>query len=190
MFQACDTSRGEGLEMTRCRTGAEGRAQRPGAQRRTLPSRLPTGESRQGARCERRNLVKTQRLCQIQFALMVTNSARPGSPARREDRDRTEGSGEWSGKRDSNPRPSAWKADALPTELFPLKVLPHLTMVEGEGFEPSKAEPADLQSAPFGRSGTPPRMGVGRRVGAWRWVELAKGLEPPTLSLQMRCSTD
>ncbi len=30
-------------------------------------------------------------------------------------------------------------------------------MVEGEGFEPSKAEPADLQSAPFGRSGTPPR---------------------------------
>src|SRR5438034_8988574 len=25
----------------------------------------------------------------------------------------------WSGKRDSNPRPSAWKADALPTELLP-----------------------------------------------------------------------
>ena len=25
----------------------------------------------------------------------------------------------WSGKRDSNPRPSAWKADALPIELFP-----------------------------------------------------------------------
>ncbi len=29
-------------------------------------------------------------------------------------------------------------------------------MVVGEGFEPSKAEPADLQSAPFGHSGTPP----------------------------------
>ena len=28
-------------------------------------------------------------------------------------------SGLWSGKRDSNPRPSAWEADALPTELFP-----------------------------------------------------------------------
>ena len=27
-------------------------------------------------------------------------------------------------------------------------------MVEGDGFEPSKAEPADLQSAPFGHSGT------------------------------------
>ena len=25
----------------------------------------------------------------------------------------------WSGKRDSNPRPSAWEADALPTELLP-----------------------------------------------------------------------
>ena len=30
-------------------------------------------------------------------------------------------------------------------------------MVEGVGFEPTKAEPADLQSDPFGRSGTPPR---------------------------------
>src|SRR5450631_3955254 len=29
-------------------------------------------------------------------------------------------------------------------------------MVEGEGFEPSKAEPADLQSAPVGHLGTPP----------------------------------
>ena len=26
----------------------------------------------------------------------------------------------WSGRRDSNSRPSAWKADALPTELHPL----------------------------------------------------------------------
>src|SRR4030042_887422 len=29
----------------------------------------------------------------------------------------------WSGKRDSNPRPSAWEADALPTELFPLAII-------------------------------------------------------------------
>ena len=29
-------------------------------------------------------------------------------------------------------------------------------LVEGEGFEPSKAEPTDLQSVPFDRSGTPP----------------------------------
>ena len=31
-------------------------------------------------------------------------------------------------------------------------------MVVGEGFEPSKAVPADLQSAPFGHSGTPPQV--------------------------------
>ncbi len=31
-----------------------------------------------------------------------------------------------------------------------------LLMVEGGGFEPPKAMPADLQSAPFGHSGTPP----------------------------------
>ena len=33
-------------------------------------------------------------------------------------------------------------------------------MVVGEGFEPSKAEPADLQSAPFGHSGTQPFLMV------------------------------
>ena len=33
-------------------------------------------------------------------------------------------------------------------------------MVVGEGFEPSKAEPADLQSAPFGHSGTQPSVCV------------------------------
>lgn len=30
-------------------------------------------------------------------------------------------------------------------------------MVEGVGFEPTKAEPADLQSAPVDRLGTPPK---------------------------------
>ncbi len=30
-------------------------------------------------------------------------------------------------------------------------------MVEREGFEPSKAEPTDLQSIPFSHSGTPPK---------------------------------
>ena len=29
----------------------------------------------------------------------------------------------WSGQRDLNPRPSAWEANALPTELCPLKKL-------------------------------------------------------------------
>ena len=30
--------------------------------------------------------------------------------------------------------------------------------MEGEGFEPSKAVPADLQSAPFGQLGNPSRL--------------------------------
>ena len=34
--------------------------------------------------------------------------------------------------------------------------LPEGNLVVGEGFEPSKAEPADLQSAPVDRLGTPP----------------------------------
>src|SRR3990172_6578278 len=80
------------------------------------------------------------------------------------------GAKKWSGKRDSNPRPSAWKADALATELFPLTAVPMLVIinVEGEGFEPSKAKPADLQSAPFGHSGTPPR-GAAQVRFCWSW---------------------
>ena len=39
-----------------------------------------------------------------------------------------------------------------------IKSIPPLLLVEGGGFEPPKVEPADLQSAPFGRSGTPPEI--------------------------------
>ncbi len=39
-------------------------------------------------------------------------------------------------------------------ELHPQIILKFL--VEGGGFEPPKAEPSDLQSDPFGHSGTPP----------------------------------
>ena len=57
-------------------------------------------------------------------------------------------------------------------------------MVEGGGFEPPKVEPADLQSAPFGRSGTPPKIkprilleqyaavnrnNLKRRIKNWSW---------------------
>ena len=67
-----------------------------------------------------------------------------------------------SGRRDSNPRPSAWKANALSTELLPQiqeeNQCPHpdtsfpLSVRRG-GFEPPKAKPADLQSAPVGHFG-------------------------------------
>ena len=42
-----------------------------------------------------------------------------------------------SGRRDSNPRPSAWKANALSTELLPHDC--ELKGVGSDGFEPPKA---------------------------------------------------
>ncbi len=53
------------------------------------------------------------------------------------------------------PTLSAWKAEVLPLNYTRNQVL------EGEGFEPSKAEPSDLQSDPFDRSGTPPEKQAG-----------------------------
>ena len=40
--------------------------------------------------------------------------------------------------------------------LYPAELHAHIKVVGGEGFEPSKAELTDLQSAPFGHSGTRP----------------------------------
>ena len=55
-----------------------------------------------------------------------------------------------SGRRDSNPRPSAWKANALSTEL-----LPQIKWAKMDSNH-RRRKPADLQSAPFGHSGTCP----------------------------------
>ena len=55
------------------------------------------------------------------------------------------------------PTLSAWKAEVLPLNYTRLFYIFSKVLVEGEGFEPSKAEPSDLQSDPFGRSGTPPK---------------------------------
>ena len=62
------------------------------------------------------------------------------------------------------PTSSAWKAEVLPlnyartTADFLFGFLSNNKVVEGGGFEPPKASPTDLQSAPFGRSGTPPEQ--------------------------------
>ena len=66
-------------------------------------------------------------------------------------------------------------------------------MVEGGGFEPPKAPPTDLQSVPFGRSGTPPQYHQKTKVRKqtrilhafllafnFYLLELAMGLEPAT----------
>ena len=76
----------------------------------------------------------------------------------------------WSGRRGSNSRPSAWKADALSTEL-----LPHCFLWAKMDSNHRRYKPADLQSAPFGHSGIRP-------------TEPLVGFEPTTRALQMRCS--
>ena len=53
-----------------------------------------------------------------------------------------------------NLRPPGYEPDELPTALLRDK---DKNMVEGDGFEPSKSLTTDLQSAPFGHSGTPPQ---------------------------------
>jgi hypothetical protein len=45
---------------------------------------------------------------------------------------RTRCGGKWSGRRDSNPRPSPWQGDALPTEPLPLDKAGHLGGAESQ----------------------------------------------------------
>ena len=60
-----------------------------------------------------------------------------------------------SGKRGSNPRPPAWKASALSTELFPQHYFLRWKWVVMDSNHRSR-KTTDLQSAPFGRSGNHP----------------------------------
>ncbi len=55
------------------------------------------------------------------------------------------------------PTQSAWKAGVLPLN-YTREKSQMKKVVERGGFEPPKAEPADLQSDPFGRSGTSPKF--------------------------------
>ena len=72
---------------------------------------------------------------------------------------------------------------ALPGYPAPNRPNAGFKVVEGEGFEPSKAEPTDLQSAPFDRSGTPPKfesrilMVKSRVVNCWHEVFAKRALE-------------
>ena len=59
-----------------------------------------------------------------------------------------------------NLRPPGYEPDELPTALSRdisdiIIILLEVKMVEGTGFEPVKAKPTDLQSAPFGQLGNP-----------------------------------
>ena len=94
-----------------------------------------------------------------------------------------------SGRRDSNPRPSAWKANALSTEL-----LPHFLWAKMDSNH-RRRKPADLQSAPFGHSGICPTFSTifsksGRRdsnprPSAWKANALSTELLPHFLWAKM-----
>ena len=63
-----------------------------------------------------------------------------------------------SGRRGSNSRPSAWKADALSTELLPQALWAKMDSNH------RRYKPADLQSAPFGHSGIRPCAKCGAKI--------------------------
>ncbi len=58
-----------------------------------------------------------------------------------------------------------------------------MKVVEGEGFEPSKASPTDLQSAPFGQLGYPSTQNVIK-------LEPVEEIESTTSRLQVECSAN
>ena len=62
-----------------------------------------------------------------------------------------------SGKRGSNPRPPAWKASALSTELFP-QYNPPFQEVGGDGFEPPKSKDNRFTVCPIWPLWKPPLM--------------------------------
>src|ERR1043165_3202846 len=78
----------------------------------------------------------------MRFELMTSSLPRRRSTPELRGRESNINRGRWSGRRDSNSRPSAWKADALPTELHPpnleiSNLRSEISMVQGVGFEPT-----------------------------------------------------
>ena len=82
-----------------------------------------------------------------------------------------------SGRRGSNPRPSAWKADALPTELLPRLCGRRWTRT-------TEPEGADLQSAAIAAMRSS-RYVFDTASGRFEPIE---GFEPTTPRLQITCS--
>ena len=91
-----------------------------------------------------------------------------------------------SGRRDSNPRPTAWKAVTLPTELLPhdLSTDRHSHVGRG-GFEPPKVLDRQIYSLLRLTASLPARLDYWRPnccagPGCLCPQELAMGLEPAT----------
>src|SRR5215470_10185245 len=105
---------------------------------------------------------------------------------------------EWSGKRDSNPRPPAWKAGALPLSYSRAPSRRAVARPRSwwgeEDLNPRRRSPADLQSAPFGQLGYLPAYPQtvtprDEALNHLKCLALAGGFEPPTHCLQGSCST-
>ena len=90
-------------------------------------------------------------------------------------------------RRGSNPRPPAWKASALSTELLSQGFALLTPMWVRMDSNHRSRETADLQSAPFGHSGTHPHFKV--HYSKFTIFSLAReplvGLEPTTAGLQI-----
>ena len=71
----------------------------------------------------------------------------------------------WSGKRDSNPQPSAWKADALAIELFPL---PEGIWWRGEDSNLRRLRQRVYSPSPLATR-VPLRMHNYNPAWSWRW---------------------
>jgi hypothetical protein len=94
--------------------------------------------------------------------------------------------GEWSGRRDSNPRPTAWKAVTLPLSYSRESNATNEENGGGGRIRTSVGRsPADLQSAAIVHSATPPK----NCLAPDRGLEPAPGFEPGTYGLQDRSST-
>ncbi len=95
--------------------------------------------------------------------------------------------GRWWREKDSNLRrrsrqiysliPLATREPLHNLEIFKASFISK-KMVEGEGFEPSKAEPSDLQSDPFGHSGTPPHLEIFTASFTTKKMVEGEGFEP------------
>ena len=82
-----------------------------------------------------------------------------------------------SGRRGSNPRPPAWKASALSTELLPHHLCTETVWVVMDSNH-RRRKPADLQSAPFGHSGNHPFSNLSHRH-PWRRSLLSDSNQRP-----------
>ena len=91
----------------------------------------------------------------------------------------------WSGRRDSNSRPSPWQGDALPLSHFRAIAFPAIQF-----FPPRSAKRwwmgKDSNLRRLSRRVYSPLPLAAR---APIHMELAEGIEPPTYALQMHCST-